>query len=111
MSDWSYRSSPSLRSRMLRSSNASAKALHAARVDRVLAVLNDDRLLAEAASVDRSERSVLIDCPDAAHVWTDHRVAARIKQLQETGVTVERIQRKIVTVYGEMERHALKVGF
>src|SRR5262245_60375113 len=61
------------------------------RVGRVLALLKDDALATRDALDLNSKDGILLECNFADYVRDDPRVAARVRQLYERGVTVEPI--------------------
>jgi len=103
---------PRLRTTLLRQAGATSRSVYAARVTRILNLLNDDALSLAAktdgASITAS-REIDIPCPDAALVWSDSRVSARIKQLAAAGLEVERVEMTRSTPYGDIMRTHLRI--
>jgi hypothetical protein len=73
------------------------------RVERVLALLKDDALATRAA-LDLNSNFV-------NDVWDDPRVAARIRQLHERGVTVEPITYEFEVAGKPFSRSQIRVRF
>lgn len=74
---------------MQRVANDHERHLRQAWVERVLAILDGDNLVAQAAAGQATEGGMLFDCNVAAEVWDDPRVAYRRQQLESSDVTVE----------------------
>ena len=80
---------PSTLRRQLHEASRSARRILDFGVERVLALLKDDNLATRAALGLDAKDGILLECNFVSEVWADPRVAARIRQLGERGVTIE----------------------
>jgi hypothetical protein len=81
------------------------------RVERVLALLKDDALSTRAALDLNSKDGIVLECNFVNDVWDDPRVAARIRQLHERGVTVEPITYEFEVAGKPFSRSQIRVRF
>jgi hypothetical protein len=81
------------------------------RVERVLTLLKDDNLATRAALDLNSKDGILLECNFVNEVWGDPRVAARIRQLGERGVTVEPVTYEFQVAGRSFARAQIRVRF
>jgi hypothetical protein len=81
------------------------------RVERVLSLLKDDNLATRAALDLNSKDGILLECNFVNDVWQDPRVAARIRQLGERGVTVEPVTYEFKIADRSFSRSQIRVRF
>ena len=81
------------------------------RVERVLSLLKDDNLATRAALDLNSKDGILLECNFVNEVWEDVRVAARIRQLGERGVTVEPVTYEFEVAGRSFARSQIRVRF
>lgn len=79
----------SLRYQMDRVSRDHDRRIRQAWIDRLLAVLDEDNLIARAAKDRTSKDGLTFECNFAPEVWDEPRIAFRRKQLAANDVTVE----------------------
>lgn len=82
-----------------------------ARVERVLAVLNSDHLISQAASGLAAEEGLLFECNVAPLVWDDPRVGYRLHQLEGSGVGVELVEHEHEVAGKIFKRAKIRVSF
>src|SRR5918995_2275158 len=82
---------PTLRRQLNQASRERQRRIVDFRVERVLNLLKDENLATHAALNLKSKEGILIECNFIDAVWSDPRVAARIRQLDQRGVVVEPI--------------------
>lgn len=82
-----------------------------ARVERVLAALNSDSLISQAASGPASEDGLLIECNVAPLVWDDPRIAQRLHQLEGSGVDVALVDHEQEIAGKVFKRTKIRVSF
>lgn len=78
-----------IKGQMQRVANDHDRQVKTAWVDRVLDVLDSDKLIARAASGVAADESLIVDCNVAPLVWDDPRIVYRRRQLEGSGVAVE----------------------
>jgi hypothetical protein len=79
------------------------------RVQRVLAMLKDDNLAKRAAASDAG--TLVLECNFVNEVWSDPRVASRVKQLGDRGVVVQPIIREHEVAGRHFSRTQIRVAF
>jgi hypothetical protein len=77
----------------------------------VLTLLKDDTLATRAALDLSSKDGIVLECNFVNDVWQDPRVAARIRQLGERGVTVEAITHEFEVSGKPFSRTQIRVRF
>ena len=78
-----------IKGQMQRVAKDHERQVNTAWVNRVLDVLDSDKLIAKAASGVAADDSLVVDCNVAPLVWDDPRIALRRRQLEGSGVVVE----------------------
>lgn len=81
-------------------------------IERVLTLLSEEKLLAQAATrLDPSE-GLLLECGVLGDdVWEDPRVVARVRELERQGINAERIEHTHSVAGRTFTRNKLKVTF
>lgn len=80
-------------------------------VDRVLAILDNDNLIGQAASGQASERGLLFECNVAPKVWDDPRILFRRQQLEGNDVAVELVDHECDIAGKTFKRAQIRVAF
>jgi len=80
------------------------------RVQRVLAMLKDDNLAKRAALSD-GEDALLFECNFINEVWSDPRIANRVKQLGDRGLVVQPTTREHEIAGRRFSRAQIRVEF
>jgi hypothetical protein len=81
----------SVRRQMARVAGDHERRVRQAWIERILDILDDDNLIAQAAKAPKTEEGLLFDCNVAPLVWDDPRLTFRLKQLAANDVKVELI--------------------
>lgn len=81
------------------------------RVERVLNLLKDENLATQAALDLKSKEGILFECNFLDAVWSDPRVAARIRQLEQRGVVVEPVIHEFAVAGRSFARCQIRVRF
>lgn len=81
------------------------------RVERVLNLLKDENLATHAALDLRGREGILFECNFIDAVWSDPRVAARIRQLDQRGVVVETVIHEFEVAGRSFARSQIRVRF
>lgn len=113
MTSWSsstYRYG-TIRQQMERVANDHDRRLRRAWIERILHLLDNDNLIAQAATLSKSENSLLLDCNFAPLVWDDPRIAFRRKQLATNDVMVELIDHELTVADQTFNRAQIRVIF
>ena len=100
-----------LRRQLARASRERQRRILDFRVERVLTLLKDDNLATRAALDLNSKDGILLECNFVKEVWDDPRIAARIRQLDERGVTVEPITHEFELAGRPFSRSRIRVQF
>ena len=82
---------PTLRRQLNQASRERQRRILDFRVERVLNLLKDENLATRAALDLNSKDGILLECGFVGEVWSDPRVAARVRQLADRGVAAEPI--------------------
>ena len=81
------------------------------RVERVLNLLKDENLATHAALDLNSRDGILFECNFVDAVWSDPRVAARVRQLDQRGVVVEPTIHEFEVAGRSFSRSQIRVRF
>ncbi len=113
MTDWpasTYRYG-STRRQMERVSNDHERRLRQAWIQRVLDLLDNDNLIAQAAASPKTEEGLLFDCNFAPLIWDDPRITFRLKQLAANEVSVDLIDHELAIAGKTLKRKQIRVKF
>lgn len=100
-----------LRRQLNQASRERQRQIYDFRVERVLAILRDESLATKAALDLNSKDGLLFECSFAAEVWSDPRIAARVRQLKEKGVTAEPVSHEFEVAGQRFTRGQIRVAF
>lgn len=94
MSDHSWHSYrfDSVRRQIERVAGDHERRLRQSRVERILAILDNDNLISRAATDLKHDNCMIFECNFANQVWDDPRIAFRVKQLAANDVKVDVIE-------------------
>ncbi|NJO38829.1 MAG: hypothetical protein HC871_16015 [Rhizobiales bacterium] len=110
MSDRTYRFA-AINRQLQRVAGDHEREVRKAWVDRVLNILDSDNLIAQAASGQVTENSVLFECNVAALVWDDPRIVYRLRQLEGSGVAAELVDHEHEVAGKSFRRTKILVTF
>ena len=102
---------PALRRQLNQASRERQRRILDFRVERVLNLLKDENLATRAALDLGSKEGILFECNFIDAVWSDPRVAARIRQLDQRGVAVEPITHEFEVAGRSFCRSQIRVRF
>lgn len=100
-----------IKRKMQRAANAHERQMRKAWVDRVLDILDNDKLITKAASGQTTENSLIFECNIAAHVWDDPRIVHRLRQLEGGGVAVELVDHETEIAGKTFKRTRIHIAF
>jgi hypothetical protein len=101
-----------LRRRMSQASLETGRRARDWQVDRVLGLLSEDKLLAQAATKLDPGDGLLIECGVLGDdVWEDPRVVARVRELERQGIKAERVEHAHTVAGRAFARPKLKITF
>lgn len=100
-----------IKGQMQRVANDHDRQVKTAWVDRVLDVLDSDKLIARAASGAAADNTLIVDCNVAPLVWDDPRIAYRRRQLEGNGIAVELDEHKHEIAGKTFKRSRILVSF
>jgi hypothetical protein len=101
----------SLRRQLNQASEERHRRIHEFRVERILDLLKDERLATEAALKLDSREGILLECSFAPDVWSDPRIAARVRQLRDRGVVVEPVEHEFEVAGHRFSRSQIRVRY
>ncbi len=100
-----------IKSQMRRAVDDHDREVRVAQVERVLGMLDSDRLLSQAASgLADEDHSLLLECNIAPLVWDDPRIAYRLRQLEGSGITVELVDHESKIAGKTFKRTKIRVS-
>lgn len=102
---------PALRRQLNQAARERQRRILEFRVERVLNLLKDENLAAHAALDLKSKEGILFECNFIDAVWSDPRVAARIRQLDQRGVVVEPVIHEFEVAGRLFARSQIRVRF
>ena len=102
---------PTLRRQLNQASRERQRRILDFRVERVLNLLKDENLATRAALDLNSKEGILLECGFVGEVWSDPRVAARVRQLADRGVVAEPIIHEFQAVGRSFSRSQIRVRF
>jgi hypothetical protein len=105
------RPSPTLRRQLNQASQERQRRILDFRVERVLNLLKDENLATHATLNLKSQEGILLECNFIDAVWSDPRVAARVRQLDQRGVVVEPITHEFEVAGRSFSRSQIQVRF
>ena len=97
---------------MRRAADDHAREVRLAQVERVLAMLDSDSLISQAASgLADEDNNLLLECNIAPLVWDDPRIAYRLRQLEGSGIAVDLVDHEIQIAGKTFKRTKISVSF
>jgi hypothetical protein len=102
---------PTLRRQLSQAARERQRRILDFRVERVLNLLKDENLATHAALDLKSKEGILFECNFIEAVWSDPRVAARIRQLDQRGVVVEAVIHEFEVAGRSFARSRIRVRF
>jgi hypothetical protein len=102
---------PTLRRQLNQASRERQRRILDFRVERVLNLLKDENLATRAALDLNSKDGILLECGFVGEVWSDPRVAARVRQLADRGVVAEPIIHEFQAGGRSFSRSQIRVRF
>jgi hypothetical protein len=81
-------------------------------VERMLAILEDERLITQAAlDLSSRDKGVIFECNFAREVWDDPRISFRVRQLASRSVKVELVDKELQIAGKTLKRTQIHVTF
>jgi len=102
---------PTLRRQLNQAAQERQRRIVDFRVERVLNLLKDENLASHVALHLKAKEGILIECNFIDAVWSDPRVAARIRQLDQRGVVVEPVTHEFEVAGRSFSRSQIRVRF
>ena len=102
---------PTLRRQLNQASRERQRRILDFRVERVLNLLKDENLATRAALDLNFKEGILLECGFVGEVWSDPRVAARVRQLADRGVVAEPIIHEFQAGGRSFSRSQIRVRF
>jgi hypothetical protein len=102
---------PTLRRQLNQASRERHRRIVDFRVERILNLLKDENLATHAALDLKSKDGILFECNFIDAVWSDPRIAARIRQLDQRGVVVEPVTHAFEVGGRAFSRSKIRVRF
>ena len=102
---------PTLRRQLSQASRERQRRILDFRVERVLNLLKDENLATRAALDLNSKDGILLECGFVGEVWSDPRVAARVRQLADRGVIAEPITHEFQAGGRSFSRFQIRIRF
>ena len=111
MSDHTWRSYrfDSIRRQIERVAGDHERRLRQSRVERVLAILENDNLINRAATDLKSADCMIFECNFANEVWDDPRITFRVRQLAANDVKVDVIENRFSAAGKTFTRTQIRV--
>jgi hypothetical protein len=101
-----------IKSQMRRAVDDHDREVKTAQVQRVLGMLDSDRLINQAASgLTDEDQSLLLECNIAPLVWDDPRIAYRLRQLEASGVGIDLVDHESNIAGKTFKRTKIRVSF
>ena len=102
---------PTLRRQLNQASRERQRRILDFRVERVLNLIKDENLATRAALDLNFKEGILLECGFVGEVWSDPRVAARVRQLADRGVVAEPIIHEFQAGGRSFSRSQIRVRF